>query len=251
MLDSNVKPTPMLPIANHKSIKSSNNDRTFPYRKAIGALLHAASHTRLDISFAVGYLARFQSDPQNFHWALVRRIFRYLKGTLELGILFDGNSNTVFDVYVDADHAGDPTCKSTSGFIIRMFGNPIAWSSKRQLSISESTAEAEYIAICDSAKELLFLTRLTEETLFKICPFEYPITIYEDNIAALRKCKNSANKGRLKSIELRYLKVIEYVKCGLLSVKKIKSKSQLADILTKPVPADDFKIYMSQLMTRI
>lgn len=245
MSDSNCKPTPMIPIANHRILSVSNEEKTFPYKKAIGALLYLANNTRLDITFSVGYLARFQANPSDIHWVLLKRIFRYLKGTKNFGILIKC-SDDKFDAYVDADHAADSSRKSTTGFVIRMFGCPVAWTSRLQSCIAESTGEAEYMAICEAVRDILFLTRLTEEVMG---PVKYPITVHEDNIAALRKCSSTTGKSRLKHIELIYFKVREYVQNGLIKVKKIDTKNQLADILTKPLLENDFRKFFEKLMS--
>lgn len=237
MVESLSKPTPMMPIANHKLVKSDSKDCTFPYKQAIGALLYVSNYTRPDIAFAVNYLARFQADPKPFHWTLIKRIFRYLKGTKSMGIMYECQKSENFDVFVDADHAGDPSRKSTTGYVVRMFGCPIMWCSRKQVTIAESTGEAEYVAICEAARDILFLTRLTTEVVF---PVQYPIVVYEDNIAALRKCNSSCAKGRLKHLELKYFKVREYVKENILKIVKIDTGSQVADILTKPMLEQGF-----------
>lgn len=90
-----------------------------------------------------------------------------------------------------------------------MCGCPIAWSSRLQRSIAESTAEVEFKAINESAHELFFIYRLTEELLYHV---QYPITLYEDNIAAITQCLTTASKGRIKHLELQYFKVTEHVK---------------------------------------
>jgi hypothetical protein len=246
MAESNGKPTPMLPIANHKSMKVSEEDRKFSYKSAVGALLYLCNFTRPDIAFAVGYLARFQVNPELIHWTLMNRIFRYLKLKTNLGILFEGRTNE-FDVFVDADFAADRSRKSTTGFLIRAFGDPIAWSSKKQKTIAESTAEAEYVAICQAIQELLFITRSCEENLsLKI---EYPIRVYEDNIAALRKCNSNVSKGRLKYVEQKYLKTREYVTQGIIKIVKVDTKAQLADCLTKPLNEDLFVKCRDKIMS--
>ena len=124
MSESHPKDTPMLPISNHKVLKVED-DCNFPYKQAIGALLHLVNCARPDVAFSVCYLARFQSDPQKFHWVLVKRVLRYLKATAEFGIFYKKSDNPKFEAYVDADHAADASRRLTSGYVINFGGNPI------------------------------------------------------------------------------------------------------------------------------
>lgn len=231
--------TPMVPINNHKYIKTNRKDINFcTYKQAIGALLYVANTTRPDIIFSVNFLSRAQTDPQDVHWSLLKRIFLYLKGTRTMGLLYQQGSNSVVDAYVDADFAGDPrTRKSTTGFLIRSYGNTVGWSSRLQSCCAESSGEAEFIAICDATKDILFLARLIEETLASV---QYPISIYEDNNAAISISYNSTSTSRTKHIELKYLKKREYIQNNIIKIVKTESKNQLADCLTKPLPEDAF-----------
>jgi hypothetical protein len=150
------------------------------------------------------------------HWTLVQRILHYLKEMSEMGIacpqkqiLQSQNQTGLLDAYVDADHAGDhATRKSTTGFVIRLCGSPVAWCSRLQKCIAEHTCEAEFIALNEAAHDILFLAHLTNETLGLNV---FPATLYEDNFAALQQSQNSVRKGKLKHVEIRYLKIREYI----------------------------------------
>lgn len=240
-------PIPMVPIANHR-VENLTTEIVFPYKQAIGCLQYLATCTRIDIAFAVSYVARFQADPKPLHWKLVQRIFRYLQGTKNLGLRFSCPSNTHIDAHADADadHAADLTRKSTTGYIVRMYGCPVAWCSRLQRCISENTSEAELKSVCETTHDILFLHHLTSELLY---PVQLPITLYEDNVGALRHCHLSASRGRIKHLELRYFKVQEYVNERLLCIQKVSSADQLANILTKPLLETQFSKMLKLLMS--
>ena len=221
---------PMVPYASQKSVRSDPEKLSLSYRQIIGAVLFVANFTRPDVAYAVSYLARHQLDPQDIHWTLLKRLLQYLSGTRNLGLWYNCNSDEL-DAFVDADFGGDPhTRKSTTGFVIRLFGCPIAWASRIQTCIAESSAEAENNAICDATHDVLFVVRLSEESLGESF---FPVTLYEDNTAAISISTNVTKKSRVKHVELKYLKVREYVNNKLLKIVKIGTENQLADIFTK------------------
>ena len=118
------------------------------YQSAVGSLLYLATKTRPDISFAVGSVARYCSKPTREHWTAVKRIFRYLKGTSSLGLLYQPQSSRKLIGYSDADWGGDgDDYKSTSGFCFEIGGTLVSWRSRKQPCVALSTTEAEYIAL--------------------------------------------------------------------------------------------------------
>ena len=125
------------------------------YRGMIGSLLYLTA-SRPDILFNVCICARFQSDPRESHLTAVKRIFKYLKGTTNLGLFYRKSSGYSLVGYCDADFAGDRVeRKSTSGSCQFLGENLISWSSKRQSTIALSTAEVEYIAAAGCSTQML------------------------------------------------------------------------------------------------
>lgn len=121
--------------------------------------------TRPDISFAVSYLARFNSRHNDSHWAAVKHLLRYIKRTRSHKLHFGTNraQNIMVEGYADADYAGDvDTRRSTTGFVFYVHGSLVSWKSRRQHCVTLSTTEAEYLAIGDCAKHGLWLCRLIE-----------------------------------------------------------------------------------------
>ena len=188
--------TPMVPFSSQKeNDKIQVEEQPYSYKQAIGAILYLWNNTRPDIAFAVNYHARYQSDPKKMHWVLLKRILQYLKDTTHLGLLFTktyseiNTTESILNAYVDADFAGDKrTRKSTTAYIIHLFGNPVGWCSRLQRCRAESSAEAEYMAICEVAHEILFLARMFEEI---IGPISYPLTLFEDSTAACLRSQKS------------------------------------------------------------
>lgn len=239
MTECSPKPTPIVPISNHKIQKKPIKKLDVPYKSVVGYLQYLVTCTRIDLAHSVGYVARFQAAPQPLHWKLVKRILKYLKGTKFLGLRFDSTKSEIkLDAYADADFAAETTRKSTTGYIIRMYGMPVMWASRLQKSISESTSEAELKALCAAAHDIRFLRELTNELLYTI---REATTIYEDNVGAIRHCNLYASRGRIRHLELCFFKAQEYVARGILKISKVSSEEQLADALTKPLLETPFK----------
>ena len=124
------------------------------YQQMIGSLQYAAGGTRPDIAFIVGVLARFCNAPTQLHLNAAKRVFRYLKGTVNLSLTYTQNANTDLTGCSDADFTGDrDTRRSTSGNVFMLSGAAITWSSKRQASVTLSAVEAEYMALSLATQE--------------------------------------------------------------------------------------------------
>ena len=210
----------------------------YPYREAVGSLMYLSVATRPDITYAVAIASRYLENPTIVHENAVKRIFKYLKGTINLGIFYASGGENQLIGYSDADHAGDiETRRSTSGYIFKYNDGIISWSSERQKSVSISTMEAEYIAASEATKELVWIKRLLKE----IFENELKMPIYfMDNQSAIRLIKNPEFHKRSKHIDIRYHFVREKFEDDEFSLDYIPSKEMLADIFTKALPKDTF-----------
>ncbi|KAF2880534.1 hypothetical protein ILUMI_25647 [Ignelater luminosus] len=152
----------------------------------------------------------------------------------EIGILLgytDTGSADILDCYVDSDWAGDTQDrKSTTGFVIRLFGNTILWKSKKQNSVTKSSTFAEYVALSEAVTEINFLICLVNEMFIKICK---TIKIYEDNSGVVAIAKYGNFTKNSKHIEVHYHFIHENVKSGKIEVVKIDSENNIADLFTK------------------
>jgi ribonuclease HI len=204
------------------------------YRSIVGALLYAANITRVDIAFAVGQLCRYTSNPAVHHFEAAQRVLRYVRDTAELCLTFGQHSHYLFSpklqAYCDADWGGDKQDgKSTSGCVIRFNGDVMNWLSKKQTSVAMSSAEAEYIAIAEAVKEVLWYRSWIIEVLNQyVCA-----VIICDNEAAITLTKNDTIHERSKHIRLRYHFIRDEVKKKHIKIEWVKSAKQQADILTK------------------
>lgn len=169
------------------------------YAELIGSLMYLATQTRPDIAFAVGVLARHVAAPEEQHMAAAKGILRYLAGTANMGIRFQGCQDAAG--YSDADYAGDAdTRKSTSGMLFTLHGGPVIWRSKLQRTVASSTAEAEYVAAAAAAKESLWLRRL----LRTAGEASGPLVIAEDNQACIHMATNPDVSARSKHVDVAY-----------------------------------------------
>lgn len=204
-----------------------------PYQEAIGSLLYLANATRPDISFAVNNLSRFNKNHSEAHWRAVKRIFRYLRGTSNLKLSFNANSEMNMTIYSDADWGSDnDSRRSCSGYVVIMAGAAISWQSKRQPIVALSSTEAEYIALSAAVKEALWLKQLAIE----IDPLhDKTIDVLCDNLSAIELGSKEAYRPRSKHIDLRYHHIRDNVENRQIALSYVNTNHMIADSLTKPV----------------
>lgn len=240
MNDANSVSTPMEKNLSAGEESEDFNDESIPYRQAVGSLMYLAVATRPDLAFVVSFCSQFLDKSKKHHWLMIKRVLKYLKGTVAFGILFKhGFKYGILESYSDADYASEAvTRKSVSGVVVKYSGGAIFWMSKRQQCVSLSTTEAEYIAASEAAKELVWLKRLFEE----IAPLaEIPILLV-DNASAVQLTKNPEYHQRTKHIDVRYHFVREKVLARELEVQHVPGEKNLADILTKPLAKRRFEL---------
>ncbi|KAL0284190.1 UNVERIFIED_CONTAM: Retrovirus-related Pol polyprotein from transposon RE2 [Sesamum radiatum] len=151
------------PIATTEVLKLSDGSPPLilNYRQALGSLQYL-SLTRP--AFAINKLSQFMHCPSTLHWCAVKRLLRYLVGTLDYGLLLRKNSPRTLHAFADADWAGDPNDRtSTSAYVVFLGANPISWSSKKQKTVARSSTEAEYRAIASTAAEVNWIMNLLQE----------------------------------------------------------------------------------------
>ena len=213
-MDSNIKLEPNKEQANKDNIKL--------FQMLIGSLLYIMLGTRADISFAVIKLARFATNPSNLHFTAVKRVYKYLKGTINYGITYTKDSNHFISGYCDADYAGDIlSAKSTTSYIILLAGGIISQKSKLQSIITQSTTKAKYIAINTVIKEAIYIRALLEE-LGYYKQNKFPI--YTDNNSALLLAKNPIFHERTKHIAVKYHYIRDLIIKGIINLNYIPSK---------------------------
>ena len=307
MSDCNGSITPLSPslYLSKQDCPSTDEDKRymeqFRYREAVGSLLRLANGTRPDIAYAVAQVAKFMSNPGKPHWAAIKSIMRYMKGTMDLGITYSRESSTdqepmgwargilpkddllndIVDMnrkrqkshaklegFVDSDYANDPdNRRSITGYVFKLAGGPISWTSRQQVSVALSTMEAEYMGACAATQDAMWLKLLLqdlgmggdnkaivinedERVEFKASSKSDadPITLHEDNKACIAFSKNPGDFRRSKHIDVRYHYVRERVEAEDVELVYIKTNVQLADMFTKALTAIQFKFLRYLMM---
>ncbi|GBP23670.1 Retrovirus-related Pol polyprotein from transposon TNT 1-94 [Eumeta japonica] len=144
----------------HTKLEKKNivSEVKIPYKEAVGSLMHLAIVSRPDIMFGVSLVSRYLNCYDSTHWAVVKKILKYLKETKEMGILYSKVKNNTVEGYSDSDYAADSdTRRSTTGYVFTKNAAAITWATQRQQSIALSTTEAEFMAACSAAKEALWI----------------------------------------------------------------------------------------------
>lgn len=204
-----------------------------PYISAVASCIYLAGVTRPDISYAVGVLARFNKNPGPQHWKAVQRLLRYLKGTVNFALKLGGKAPPQLTGFSDADYAFDvDTRRSTSGMAWFVGHRLVAWRSKRQPVVTNSTTEAEYVAGVYAGSEGAFLRKLLMELGYGQ---NGPTPLHLDNQSAIAVGKNPEHHGRIKHMDINYYWLKERVAAGTFSLHYIRTDEMPADILTKPL----------------
>ena len=216
--------------------------------RSLASALQYLTLTRPDLAYAVQQVCLFMHDPREPHLALIKRILRYVKGTLSSGLHLGAGSITSLTAYSDADWAGCPDSqRSTSGYCVYLGDNLISWSSKRQTTVSHSSAEAEYRAVAHAVAECCWIRQLLQELHISIAS---ATLVYCDNVSAVYMTANPVHHRRTKHIEIDIHFVREKVALGQVWVLHVPSSHQFADIMTKGLPTQLFMEFRSSLCVR-
>jgi len=225
------------------------------YASVVGMLLYLSTNTRPDISFAVSQVARYTADPKQSHATAVKTIVRYLKGTIDNGMIIRPTGTLDLEAYVDADFAGlykrepdhNPNAvRSRTGYIITLGGAPLLWKSQLQTEISLSTLEAEYSALSQCMRVVLPLRALIQHTLGVIekprtIPTTFKCIVFEDNMGAFYLATNQRITARTKYFLIKWHHFWDAVNRGDVQVVKVETGLQNADYLTKGLLQEVFQ----------
>jgi hypothetical protein len=209
------------------------------YRRIVGALRYLMN-TRPDLSYAVGYVSRFMEKPTTEHLLAVKRVLRYIAGTVDYGCHYGKKKGAdVLVGYSDSDLARDvDTRKSTTGVLFFLNDNLVTWQSQKQRVVALSSCEAEYIAATTAACQGIWLSRLLAE--FKGDEGADPFTLKIDNQSAIQLSRNPVFHDRSKHIDTKFHFIRQCVEEAMLRVEHIHTRNQLANILTKSLGRDRF-----------
>jgi transposase InsO family protein len=209
------------------------------YRSLIGSLLYLTA-TRPDIMFATSLLSRFMQKPSQIHFGVGKRVLRYLQGTKEYGIWYKPKCNSKLLGYTDSDWAGSvDDMKSTSGYAFSLGSGFFSWASKKQATVAQSTAEAEYIAAAEATSQAIWLRRILEE-MGEIQ--DESSIIYCDNKSTIAITKNPVHHSRTKHIAIKYHFIREAEATKQIQLEYCTTEDQIADIFTKALPRSRFEL---------
>ena len=202
------------------------------YRSLIGCLMYLTA-TRLDIMHVVSLLSRFMHCANEVHFKAVKRVVRYIKGTLSYGIQFSHIENFKLQGYANSDWAGNcDDIKSTFGYCYSFGSGIFSWCSKKQEIIAQSTVEAEYVAATAAANQVLWLRKILADLDMEQ---RKATKVNVDNLDVIAISNNPIFNGKTKHFKLKYYFLREVQKNEELQLIYCKIKDQLTDMLTKPL----------------
>jgi hypothetical protein len=178
--------------------------------------------------------------PTEMHMMAIKRILRYLKGTLTHGVMYKHKTDRRFELvgWSDSDYAGDLNDrKSTSGYVFMLGTGVVSWSSKKQPIVTLSTTEAEYVAAAACACQCIWIRSVLEHLQVKQGE---GTVILCDNNSSIKLSKNQVMHGRCKHIDIRFHFLRNLVKDGTMELRYCKLEDQIADLMTKPLKLDAF-----------
>ncbi|XP_020396473.1 uncharacterized mitochondrial protein AtMg00810 [Zea mays] len=214
------------------------------YRSLTGALQYL-TFSRPDIAYAVQQVCLHMHTPREPHLIALKRIMRYLRGSLDYGLLLRPSLTSELVVYTDADWAGCPDMRrSTSGYAMFLGVNLVSWAAERQPVVSRSSAEDEYRAVANGVAEASWLRQLLHELH---SPLQRATLVYCDNVSAVYLSTNLVQHQRTKHVEIDLHFVRERVAAGDVRVLSVPTTLQFADIFTKGLPSSVFLDFRSSL----
>ena len=244
MIDCSPMPTP-LPLQLNKVPYQEEYFKEPSYFRSLAGKLQYLTLTRPDLQFAVNLVCQRMHKPTVADFNLLKRVLRYIKGTLTMGLQFASDSDSSLKAFCDSDWAGcSETRRSTCGFCTMIGSNLISWSAKRQDSVSRSSKEAEYRCLSDTAAELSWIRDLLQELGF---PSMQPAEAYCDNLSAVHLTANPVLHKKSKHFATHYHFAREQVAKGTLIVQHVPASFQLADIFIKSLPQEAFYSLRSKL----
>ena len=211
-------------------------DNNEEYRALIGKLLYLSTNTRPDIAASVSILSQRVSKPRDVDLVQVKRLFRYIKSTRDKKLrLNDKNQSGKLSVYSDANWAEDKSDrKSNTGFICMLNGGTVSWCCRKQSVVALSSTEAEYIALTETCKEVVWLKELAKGFDIDAEVFR-KVKLCTDNQSCMAIVKNENFSNRTKHIDARYHYIRSLVTDGKVYLEYVPTEVNIADLLTKPL----------------
>ncbi|CAH9097348.1 unnamed protein product [Cuscuta epithymum] len=243
---SGCKPVNFPMVQNHRLQSDTSPYFSDPerYRRLVGKLIYLTL-TRPDICYSVHILSQFMQNPRMAHWEAVLRVLRYLKGRPGQGILLRSDSSISLTGYCDADWASCPvTRRSVTGYFVSLGFSPVSWRTKKQATVSRSSAEAEYRSMASLTCELIWLRNLLHSLGVTQSG---PVRLFCDNQAALHIASNPVYHERTKHIELDCHFIRDHIQADTIAPSYTSTIDQPADLLTKALGVQQFSYLLGKM----
>ena len=234
----------------------AENEETYDnislYREMVGSLIYATTCTRPDLSWVVSKLSQHLSNPTQVDLTMLKHVFRYIKGTVDNRLTFRKSSRPLMlHAYSDADWASTVSDRrSTTGYYFSLStdGPAVSWKTRKQPTVALSSCESEYMALCETAKEAIYLSNVLKDFSSVLKPrVRKPVTIHVDNQGAIALGKNPVHHERSKHIDIRYHFTRECVANRTIKLTYVRSDDNTADLFTKAASRVKLSKFRKQL----
>ncbi|QRV90660.1 Copia protein [Ceratobasidium sp. AG-Ba] len=244
--DANTAVSPMNPSVKLEPRPKDEEAPYYPYDRAIGQLMWLSITCRPDIAFAVNLLATFSHNYDTAQITAVKRVYRWLKATPELGLTYHRDHTPFMEIgYVDSDFAAQYDRRSISGNVFVFGGAAISWMSKRQNDVATSTSQAEFTSCYAGGSQAEWIRMFLGELG---CGTSSPTHIFCDNMAAIKLATDPAHLTRTKHIDVRLFFIREKVSRQHIAIVQIPTEDNLADAFTKPLQHARFWYLIDSIM---
>ncbi|CAL5384331.1 unnamed protein product [Camellia sinensis] len=207
------------------------------YKQLVGSLMYLTA-TRPDLMYVVFLISRSMASPTELHLQAAKRVLRYEKGSVDLGVFYPKEGNGELMAYTGSDYAGNVDYrKSTSGYVFLLSEGAVSWSSKKQPVVALSTTEAEFVAAASCACQGVWMMRQLEKLGHSQGKCT---TVLCDNSSTIKLSKNQVMHGHSKHIDVRFHFLPNLTRDGVVELKHCVTQEQAADIMTKPLKLDVF-----------
>lgn len=206
--------------------------------------MYAMICTRPDLAHVVSIVSRFMAEPRKEHWQAMKRIFRYLRGTSNIGLIYGSDTQCLVTGFSDSDYAGDvDSRRHMTGYVFTLGGSVVSWKATLQSTVTLSTTEVKYMALTEAAKEGIWLKCLIGD----LGLHHDQAIVYCDSLSAICLAKDQVHHERSKHIDVRYhfLRNEKRIK-----VMKVGITDNPADMFTKLVPHSKFQHCLDLLNVR-
>jgi hypothetical protein len=233
----------------HGSIVGENDHKL--YRSGVGMLLYLVKHSRPDIANVVRELSKVLDGPTEAAMKELKRAIKFVLATRNYGLKIEpdasqGEGDWEMKIFTDSEYAGDKNTRiSVGGYIIFLLGVAILWKSKAQKSVTLSSAEAEFVALSEAAKEIKFVVMILESLGIRV---KLPIVVRVDNVGAIFMSENVSTSSRTRHVDIRYHYVREFVEDGFIKIIFVKSEENLSDGFTKNITGTLYDAHTREFM---